>query len=284
MFERSLWRLARWPAGLVACVFGLSAAAMAQPAGGAAPPPGSPALRAASGLHEIQAEAWRFARLHREIATSPADAPIAVTLQSQLRASAQALVRSLHEAQPGLRVAGMEPPYHRLEGAIADLLAEGVQGRADVRLPTLGDRDAVLARMADETLGQLLQKQPQPAPRAWAELGLIGGARTGVERLAHDFEFCDPACDRALPGQAEAVERSLAALDALPRYFPATRQALVRDQWMFVRQAVRGRTNGARPAGGGDGERGRAYLIVATGHLAELLEATMLALFDKGGV
>jgi hypothetical protein len=69
---------------------------------------GAAVLKAVSGMDKVQAEAYRFARLHREISLAPKDWPLVGKLKAQIKASTQELMLKLHESKAGLRNGGMQ--------------------------------------------------------------------------------------------------------------------------------------------------------------------------------
>ena len=259
-------------AGRAVLGMGVALALGAAQAASAAPPTDQ---KAAACLYELQAESWRFARLQREIIVNAGRSGGANKLRTQIKAATQELMLNLHEAQPGMKAAGLDKQYKRLEDTVADYLAEAAASAGDRELVSLRAKQGVVMKAVDEARGALT---PKLNPKYAKGMALIGGAKANVERLAHDFEFCGKAeCAQQLPAEMAELERQFDGMRTqLGDFFSKSNHELARNQLIFMRLAVDGRLKSGSP------DAGQENLIVSAGHLWEIIDGVLDAFAEKG--
>ncbi|MFO1339365.1 MAG: hypothetical protein U1F53_14270 [Burkholderiaceae bacterium] len=231
-------------------------------------------LKAVSCLYELQAETYRFARLQLENSTA-ANQDLKGKLRTQIKSATQELFLNLHEAKPGLGDAGMQRQYQRLDDQVADYVAEAVSITNVKGLAPLRNKQAALLKSLDETARQLVQKVPGAAG---AGVVLIGSAKTNVERLAHDFEFCDTNCAQVLPPEVVTIDKNIDDMrNSLGKYFSKSSYDLAKNQIVFLRMAVDSRARGSAS------ELAQSNVIVTSTHLWEVIDEVLDAFTEKGG-
>lgn len=235
-----------------------------------------PDMKAISCMFELEAEAYRFARLQLELSQSLTKPALVAKLRAQIKASTHELFLNLHEAKPGLGSAGMQNQYKRLEDAVGDYVADAISTPDSQNLASLGQKQAMLIKLAADFEQMLEQKLANPAAR---KLALIGSAKMTVERLAYDFETCGNQCAKVLPAEMTGLEKNLDDMrNLLGNNFSRNSYDMARNQIVFMKLAVDKRLKSTVAS---DPEQ--SNLIVAAGHLWELIDAVLDSYVEASG-
>jgi hypothetical protein len=200
-----------------------------------------PKLKASACMFEIEAEAYRFARVNRELSVLPKSDPRVPKLVNQAKAATQELFLNLHEARAGLEKLGMKARYDTLSDKVSAYVAEAVATGNDANRTALTAKQAELTKYADETRLQIAERAKLPA---LAGLATIGGAKVQLERITFLYEFCETECAQSLPGGVAALQASINQMNTtLPRYFKRENFELATNQAIFLKLAVTRRVN-----------------------------------------
>jgi uncharacterized membrane-anchored protein YhcB (DUF1043 family) len=234
-----------------------------------------PDLKAISCMFELQAEAYRFLRLEQEILQASSNPVQVGKLKTQIKASAQELFLNVHEARTGLVSTGMQNQYKQLEEIVSDYVSDAISSTDSQDLGALRFKQNALIRLAAESVQLLEQKLSSPATR---KLALIGRSKVNVERFAYDFEMCKLHCDQVLAGELADLERSLDEMrNSLAKHFSQHSYELAKNQMIFMRLSV------DRRAKSSSMDLAQHNLIVAGGHLWELIDAVLDSYTEAGG-
>jgi len=234
-----------------------------------------PDLKTISCMFELQAEAYRFLRLEQEVLQASNNPVQMGKLKSQIKASAQELFLNVHEARSGLLGAGMQNQHKQLEEIVSDYVSDAIASPDSQDLSTLRFKQNALIRLAAESVQLLEQKLGSPSTR---KLALIGRSKVNVERFAYDFEMCKLHCDQVLAGELADLERGLDEMrNSLARHFSQHAYELAKNQMIFMRLSV------DRRAKSSSLDLAQHNLIVAGGHLWELIDAVLDSYIGAGG-
>lgn len=235
----------------------------------------APDLKTISCMFELQAEAYRFMRLQQETLQAPNNPVQAGKLKSQIKASAQELFQNVREARTGMVGAGLQNQYKLMEDVVSDFVSDAIAPADSQDLGGLRFKQNVLARLAAESAQALEQKLAHPAVR---KLTLIGRTKVAVERFAYDFEMCKLHCEQVLAGELADLERALLEMrNSLPRHFSQHAYELAMNQMVFMRLSV------DRRAQSSSMEMAQHNLVVASGHLWELIDGVLDSYTQAGG-
>lgn len=227
---------------------------------------GTPDLKSMSCMFEIQAEAYRLARLNREVSFGNLADPQLYKVRNQLKASTQELFLNLHEAKPGLTRLGMQVQYQQLDSSISAYVAEGLVPGNDRNLSSLRGKQADLVKLADQIRQAVAQKSNNTSAGG---LTLIGTAKISVEKMAHDFEFCGKSCGQVLPADFAAISKNINAMhEALPAQFSQSNYDMARIQLDFLKEAMDGRIKDST-------ELAPNAMLVTTEHLWTLIDEVL---------
>lgn len=233
-----------------------------------------PVMKSLSCMYELQAEAYRFARLHREISQGKMDPAQLNQLKTQAKESTQELFLNLHESKPGLTKLGMQKQYQRLDDTIADYMSAAIISGGDKGSSELIAKQAMLIKVADETGRAIAQKSGSSSVSG---LAAIGASKRGVEKLASDFEFCDKNCAQVLPEDIASLEQNIDTMHkTLGKYFSRGSYDLAINQLVFLKSSVDARlktTNVDATA--------RANMMTTSKHLWEIVDETLDSYTDK---
>jgi len=209
----------------------------------------SPELKAVSAMYDIKAETFRFVRLQREILISKSDPILSKKLRAQLKDSTQGLMNGVQEAAPGLNKLGMQKQQQQMGDTVSGYLAEwaAAAGSGNVDLDALRAKRLAMQKLSDDIGKQAIQKSGAPAARQTA---LIGASKSSIQKLAFDYEFCDPNCAQVLPADMADLEKNLDEMrGSVAKYFKNNSYDLARNQITMLKSAVNNRlSKGINPA------------------------------------
>ena len=231
-------------------------------------------LKAIACLYELQAETYRFARLQLQVGmvTNP---DLTGKLRKQIKETTQELFLNLHESQPGFNAVGLQSQYQRLSDQVADYVSEAVTAGGSKNMGPLRAKQASLLKLMDESAKLVAQKAPSPNN---AGVVLIGSAKMNVERLAHDFEFCDKDCAQVLPGQVVQIEKNIEDMrSSLGKHFSKSSYDLAKNQMVFLRMAVDSRARATSQ------DLAQSNLIVTCTYLWGLIDEVLDSYTEKSG-
>lgn len=232
-------------------------------------------LKTISCMFELQAEAYRFLRLQQQTMQASSNPVQVGKLKSQIKASAQELFQNVREARSGMVGAGLQNQYKLMEDVVSDFVSDAIVPSDSQDVGGLRFKQNVLVRLAAESAQALEQKLGNPATR---KLALIGRTKVGVERFAYDFEMCKLHCEQVLAGELADLEQALEDMrHSLARHFSQHSYELAMNQMVFMRLSV------DRRAQSSSMETAQHNLIVASGHLWELIDAVLESYTQAGG-
>jgi hypothetical protein len=233
---------------------------------------GAPELKAMSCMFEIEAEAYRLARLSREIAFGSLSPDQLYKIKAQLKSSTQELFLNLHEAKPGLSKMKMQAQYQRLDDAISDYVAEGLSSGNDKTFSALRGKQTELVKLADQIQLTVAQRSGNASAGG---LTLIGTAKINTEKMAHDYEFCAKNCAQILPGDFAALSQNIESMrETLPTKFSKGNYNMAKIQLDFLKLAMDARIK-AEPT-----DLAQSNMLATSSHLWTLIDEVLDAYVD----